>query len=293
VFAGLIHSFACADDTVQRFHTIGSCGLELQSAMMSGLPYHPTPMTEDARIETMLRERTRFRRLVHVASCVSTQDLATVDPHVGDTVVWADHQTRGRGRQQREWHDEPGRDLAVTFRVTQALPMPLALPAALPVAVLQACEPFAGRPLRIKWPNDLFLDGRKLCGVLIDAGIGRPDTYLIGVGVNCNRVRFPPDLQSIACSLASATGREIDRGALLVALAERIDAMLTALASHDHATLEGLFRERLGLLGQRVVVDGAETTEGVLTDLDFHALVLDGSHRVPLAIVRGIRRVSG
>ena len=250
-------------------------------------------MLDDARIETLLRDRTRFRRLVHVASCASTQDLAAAENRAGDAVWWADHQTRGRGRQQREWHDDPGKDLAVTFRVTTSLPMPLALPAALPVAVLQACEPFTGRALRIKWPNDLFLDGRKLCGVLIDAGIGGPDTYLIGVGVNCNRVRFPPDLQATACSLASATGSEVDRGELLVAVAERIDAMLDALSRRDHVALENVFRERLGLVGQRVHVDAAEASQGVLTDLDFHRLVLDGTRRVPLAIVRGIRRADG
>lgn len=246
-------------------------------------------MTDYARIETLLRERTRFHRLTHVASCVSTQDLAAAAPLDGDGVWWADHQTRGRGRQQRAWHDEPGKDVAATFRATVALPIPLALPAALPVAVLQALEPFAGRPLRIKWPNDLFLDGKKLCGVLIDAGAGGPDTYLIGVGVNCNRVRFPPDLETTACSLASATGHEVDRGGLLVEIAQRLDAMLHALVARDHGRLEELFRERLGLLGQRVAVEAAETHTGVLTDLDFHSLVVDG-RRVPLAIVRSIRR---
>lgn len=247
-------------------------------------------MNDDARIETLLRERTRFHRLHHVASCVSTQDMAAAEPLNGDAVWWADHQTRGRGRQQRAWHDEPGRDLAVTFRVTVALPTPLALPAALPVAVLQACEPFAGRPLRIKWPNDLFLDGKKLCGVLIDAGAGSPDTYLIGVGVNCNRVRFPPELQTTACSFASATGHEVDRGTLLVEIAQRLDAMLHRLVARDHRELEALFRDRLGLLGQRVVVDAAESRVGVLTDLDFQALVIDGGPTIPLAVVRSIRR---
>ncbi len=250
-------------------------------------------MPDHARIETLLKDRTRFVRLVHVASCVSTQDLAAAEPLAGDGIWWADHQTRGRGRQQREWNDEPGRDLAATFRTTVALPQPLALPAALPVAVLQACEPFAGRELRIKWPNDLFLDGRKLCGVLIDAGVGGPDTYLIGVGVNCNRVRFPPDLQNTACSLASVTGHEVDRGELLLAIAERIDAMLRALVARDHAALEALFRDRLGLLGQRVVVDAAETDTGVLTGLDFASLEIDGARRVPLAVVRSIRRANG
>ena len=246
-------------------------------------------MLADPQIETLLAQRTRFRRLHHVASCPSTQDLATAAPRDGDAVFWADHQTQGRGRQQRVWNDEPRADLAVTFRTTISLPQPLALPAALPVAVLQACEPLAGRPLRVKWPNDLFLDGRKLCGVLIDVGQQGPDTYLIGIGVNCNRVRFPPELEAIATSLAVATGHEVDRGALLVAIAERVDAMLTALARREHGPLETLFRDRLGLLGRRVVVGTNVEESGVLTGLDFAELVLDGERRRPLAFVRSIR----
>ena len=101
--------------------------------MMPGFPDRPRlrPMTTDARIETLLGERTRFRRLVHTASCSSTQDLAAEDAGDGGAVFWADHQTRGRGRQRREWHDEPGRDLAVTtdYRqvLTEALRGPMAL----------------------------------------------------------------------------------------------------------------------------------------------------------------------
>jgi BirA family biotin operon repressor/biotin-[acetyl-CoA-carboxylase] ligase len=249
-------------------------------------------MHQPPRIETLLRQRTRFLELVHVLSCSSTQDLATQQAGSGDAVFWADHQSRGRGRMQREWHDEPGKDLAVTLRLTTTLPHPTALPAALPVAVLQACEPFAGRPLRIKWPNDLFLDGRKLAGVLVDAGAGPRATYLIGIGVNVNRVRFPPDLEATACSLATATGHEVDRADLLLAIAERVHAAVGELEAGRHEALEAVFRDRLGLFGQRVRVDAAQTHEGVLTALDFERLLLDGELVLPLAIVRGIQRTS-
>lgn len=247
-------------------------------------------MPTDSRIETLLRQSTRFRRLTHVPSCSSTQDLAAAAPHDGDAVFWADHQTKGRGRQQREWHDEPGADLAVTFRVTLSLPRPLALPAALPVAVLEAVEPLAGRTLRLKWPNDLFLDGRKLCGVLIDAGLAGRDSYLIGVGVNCNRTRFPPDLEATATSLALATGRVVDRGELLVAIARRLEAMLQDLAAERYERLQAEFRDRLELLGHRVELTTGTLQTGTLLQVDFEHVTLDGGRRFPLAIVRGMRR---
>lgn len=251
-------------------------------------------MVDAAAIQTLLRERTRFGSCTHVPSCPSTQDLAAAKPAGSsatppDAVFWADHQTRGRGRQQREWHDEPGADLAVTFRVSVCLPTPLALPAATPVAVAEACEVFGERPLRIKWPNDLFLGGRKLAGVLIDAGVGGPSTYLIGIGVNCNRVRFPPDLEATAISLAVATGHEVDRQALLLELAVRIDRMLTNLQAGDTAHQESMFRSRLGLFGKAVEVTTHTTHTGILTALDFETLQLDGQWRTPLGVVRSIR----
>jgi BirA family biotin operon repressor/biotin-[acetyl-CoA-carboxylase] ligase len=247
-------------------------------------------MPTDAQIETLLAERTRFRKLMHMASCSSTQDVAAAAPRDGDAVFWADHQTAGRGRQQRSLFDEPGRDLAVTFRASVELPKPLALAAALPVAVLEAIEPIAGRALRVKWPNDLLLDGRKLCGVLIDTGLVGPHTWLIGVGVNCNRVRFPPELEAHATSLALATGHEVDRPGLLVAIAERLDTMLQDLAARRHDRLLATFRDRLGLLGQRVVVDAGPVHEGVLLDVDFERLLLTDDRALPLAVVRALRR---
>ena len=246
-------------------------------------------------LESELKRRTRFQTLVHVASCNSTQDLAAEAPtsipdRSGDTVFWADHQTRGRGRQERIWDDNPGQDLAVTLRVTANLQKPLALPAALPIAVLMACEPLANRALRIKWPNDVYADDRKLSGVLIDRDTRRPNTYRIGVGINVNRTNFAGELSSIGTSLALLSGQTHDRGALLLALAESVDAMITAIVADNLSGYEQLFRERLGLFGQQVEVQARETMHGRLTAIDFDELVLDGRVRVPLAIVQVLRR---
>lgn len=207
-----------------------------------------------------------------------------------DAVFWADHQARGRGRQQRNWHDEPGLDLAVTFRLTAKLPRPVALPAALPVAILQACEPFAQQPLRFKWPNDVYARGQKLSGVLIDRDTNRPETYRIGIGINVNRTQFPTELQDSATSLRLLSGSHHDRGSLLLALAEQIDGVVKAIESDELTHLEHLFAERLELLGAEVEVEARERSRGQLTAINFDRLVLDGQYEVPLAIVRSLRR---
>jgi len=258
-------------------------------------------MTCDKKLESELKRLTRFRSLVHRASCDSTQVMAAQEPTRGpsdsggpldadDAVFWADHQTRGRGRQERVWDDQAGLDLAVTLRVTAKFPNPLALPAALPVAVLQACEPLAEQPLRIKWPNDVYANERKLSGVLIDRDTNRPDTYRIGIGINVNRTRFEGQLANIGTSLALLSGKPHDRSGLVLALAIRVDTMIRAIEASDLQAHEQLFRERLGLLGERVEVQARETMIGQLTAIDFGGLVLDERIAVPLAIVRSLRR---
>ena len=246
------------------------------------------------QLATALAASTRFARLVRVVSCDSTQQLASAayadsGAEAPDGVFWADHQTSGRGRQQREWHDEPGLDLAVTFRVREQLPEPLALPAALPVAVLRAIERLTSLSLRIKWPNDLILDGKKLSGVLIDRDNRDPDVYLIGVGINVNRTRFPRDLEPIATSLALASGRETNRAQLLLAVAQSTDAMVRDIAAGRQHELLALFRDRLQLLGKSVEVDAGDLHTGILTAIDFAQLQLDDQRRIPLGIVRSLR----
>jgi BirA family biotin operon repressor/biotin-[acetyl-CoA-carboxylase] ligase len=241
----------------------------------------------DADLERRLAATTRFQRLVHVPTCGSTQDLAAAEHGRPPAVYWADHQTAGRGRMQRNWHDEPGTGLAVTFRFAQPLPEPMALAAVAPVCVAQSVEPFGGRGVQLKWPNDVLIDGKKLAGVLIDAvGDGQ---YAVGIGINVNRVRFPRELEATATSLALATGRFCDRHGLLLAIAQRLEAALGMLARGDAAALTAEFAARLGLLGRRVLVDAGALHDGVLERLDLRAIVLDGGRNLPLGLVRSLR----
>jgi BirA family biotin operon repressor/biotin-[acetyl-CoA-carboxylase] ligase len=208
-------------------------------------------------------------------------------------VFWAEHQTRGRGRQGRAWNDEPGKDLAVTLKLTgHASANPALLAPVVPAAVLSALEQVAGLRLSLKWPNDLMLQGRKLAGILIDSQ-GAPAVHLIGIGINVNRTEFPPELRGASTSLALATGREYDREEVLVRVAVGVEAALRDLEQGRTGRLAEVFRDRLGLYGRRVVlVAGGAERLGRLTDLDLESAVLDGGERVPLAIVQRLAQPS-
>ena len=85
-------------------------------------------------------------------------------------------------------------------------------------------------------------------------------------------------------------GREFDRGELLLALAESVDAMVTAAAADNLAAYEQLFAERLGLINEQVEVQARDTVRGRLTDINFERLLLDGHTAISLAIVRSLAR---
>ena len=153
-------------------------------------------------------------------------------------------------------------------------------------SVLQAAEPLVGRKLRLKWPNDVFCDGRKLAGVLID-GDGNGN-YSIGIGINLNRTRFPRELEAIATSLALVCGRTFHRAALLLDLAQRLETMLQALARGELGALSEQFRDRLGLLGASVCIRAGQDYEGVIESIDLERVRLTDGQCLPLGIVQSI-----
>jgi BirA family transcriptional regulator, biotin operon repressor / biotin---[acetyl-CoA-carboxylase] ligase len=242
-------------------------------------------------LEAWLQKHTRFRRLLHVVSCTSTQALAQEDsPLDSSAVFWADHQTAGRGRDTRSWEDAPGLDLCVTFKIGSCvLKNPAHLAAAVPVVIVEALGQHLASlaPPQIKWPNDVLLRGRKLCGILVDT-IGRdPVAHLVGIGINVNRSDFPDMLADQATSLALATGQEFDRASLLRDIAHQLEAALIDLEAGTLARLEHCFRQSLGLMDTRVrVATNNRVREGRLRRLDFETLELEDQPPIPLAHVQ-------
>jgi BirA family biotin operon repressor/biotin-[acetyl-CoA-carboxylase] ligase len=136
--------------------------------------------------------------------------------------VVAREQTKGRGREGRIWISptDAGLYFSIVLRpvrlVTRAWPL-LTLMAALAVrdALWEACE----LETDIKWPNDILVNERKLCGILaetIETETGR--AVVVGIGINLDERAFPPELKEVATSIMSQTGRTPDREALLQSL---------------------------------------------------------------------------
>jgi BirA family biotin operon repressor/biotin-[acetyl-CoA-carboxylase] ligase len=173
------------------------------------------------------------------------------------TIVTASEQTAGRGRQGRSWSAPPGKALLMSALVRDLSRRDALLPLAVPVAVSEACDDFAGTRCGIKWPNDIWVGGRKLSGILLE---GRPQEgwAVIGIGLNIATApdEFPEELRQTATSLLIEAGSDPGADAVLEAVLEALDRRLADPAS----AILGAWRERDVLLGSAVRWEGGEGT---------------------------------
>ena len=185
------------------------------------------PMLDPDVIRNALPAGTVIGRTVQVfAEVDSTNNVAARAGRLGadeGLTVFAETQRAGRGRQGRPWSSAPGLGLWFSVLLRPREPGgPLALLAA--AAVAWAVEETIGRPVGVKWPNDVLLDARKIAGVLIEAN---REFAVMGIGVNTNQRAedFPPELRERAGSLALAGGRAVDRDALAGRMLAKLDAL--------------------------------------------------------------------
>jgi BirA family biotin operon repressor/biotin-[acetyl-CoA-carboxylase] ligase len=174
----------------------------------------------------------------HVADTGSTNadllDGATGRPD--RSVLVADHQTAGRGRLDRRWEAPPGSNLLVSMLFHVVPPDPGELVRRVSLAAVAAARSLgASGDLRLKWPNDVLLDGAKLAGVL--AQRGTTGAVVVGIGIN---VGWSPDG-------AARLGADVDRVGLLATLLDAFDALPA-----DPDALLVQYREELSTIGQRI-----------------------------------------
>ena len=185
-----------------------------------------------AQISASLGESVIGRRIIVLESTRSTNDflLQLLTPEVPEGfVVFAEHQTSGRGQRGHRWESAPHRGL--WFSILLRPQIPLVESACLTnwaaAAVTAAIRNETGLEPAIKPPNDVYLGNRKVAGVLVEtkAGPGSEWTAIAGIGVNLNQApeEFPEELRERAVSLAMVLERPIDRSAFAAALLRELE----------------------------------------------------------------------
>ncbi|MCG3173927.1 MAG: Bifunctional ligase/repressor BirA [Myxococcota bacterium] len=252
----------------------------------------PDPSRLTGSLDAHLRSRAIGRMIEHHPSLGSTSDRARElalagAPH--GLVVWADEQTRGRGRLQRSWVSPPGKDLL--FTVVLRMRISAASVAALTPVIGVACARSLRRldiPVELKWPNDLLAEDRKIGGILCElaAADENESCVLAGIGVNIlsQPEDFPPGLRGKATSCIIANpSAALDRLHILAALLRELELTLDELsAAGDEAIRRDAIRWS-ATLGRMVEVDAMdEHFSGLAAGLaaDWSLLVETGNQAI-------------
>ena len=209
-----------------------------------------------------------------LASVASTNDEAKAAAKRGAVhgAAWvAESQTAGRGRQGRAWVSPPGENLLFSVLVRAAispgrLPQTaLAAGLAVHAGVAAAVSPTR---VRIKWPNDVLVDDRKVAGVLVEALTfgSRVDAVVIGIGINVHTRTFPEALAERATSVALASRETPDRARLLVDVLDELDRNLEVIGGRGLGPLRARLEAADVLRGKQVRSDAGR--EGIAAGID-------------------------
>ena len=209
----------------------------------------------------LTRASTVASRLLALPECGSTN--AELRAHASDAVGWphlsvllTDSQTAGRGRLDRTWNTLPGAALAASV-LLRDLPADIEargwIPLAAGVAMTDAvAEQLPGHAVGLKWPNDVLVDGKKICGILAEVA---GEAVIVGTGVNTAMTADQLPVPTATSFAAQGVTADVDR--LLTAYLTRLDAVLRALSRKGDAVRSGLHAdvtERCLTLGKDVEV---------------------------------------
>ena len=193
----------------------------------------------------------------------STNDVAEKLARDGvkeGAVVFAEAQTRGRGRLGRKWLSPAGKGLWFSLLLRPALRPPEAtrLTVASATAVRRAIATQTGLSPEIKWPNDILIHGRKVAGILteLNAELDKVKYVILGIGVdvNLNASDFPTELRRTATSLKAETGKPIGRADLAVTLLRELDNDYARATGGHFAELADEWEKYCATIGQQVTI---------------------------------------
>lgn len=237
-----------------------------------------------------------FGQTIHAFKTVqSTNDMAVRLAEDGcphGTIVVADQQTAGHGRHGRQWHSAPGDGVYVSIilrpKISPSKAASITIMTAL--ALADTLTAYCPEQTKIKWPNDVLLDGRKIAGILaqLSADEDRVNHIVVGVGININHRQsdFPPELSSLATSLHIATGKTHSRPQVLAEFLYHLESEYSRYIIDGLAPVQERLRRLSSLIGRHIkLASGRHVIEAEVLDID-----TDG--RLVIRTDEGIRAVT-
>ncbi len=202
-------------------------------------------------------EHTLFDEIIHlkrVGSTTTKAESMVRNRNVsGNFLIFADEQSSGKGRRGASWHSPEG-GIWMTLGLYN-LDAPSNFTLFTGVCVYQALKQYIpDGDLRIKWPNDIMLNDRKICGIHTDH-LAFQHYHLVGIGINVNNREFPNDLEGIASSISVLTGQENDKYAIMRTFFDIFASRLPEFIEFGWERFLSLYRDNCFLKGKSIAIE--------------------------------------
>lgn len=254
-------------------------GYEVEAVRKSGYRLLVAPdRLSAAEIMAGLETNRIGQNVIAYDEVVSTQPLAheaAAKGAVEGTIVLAELQTGGKGRLGRPWHSPKGTGIWMSLIIRPSIPLPKTPQMTLltAVAVAKTIREETGLPVKIKWPNDIFIGDKKVCGILteLNAESDRVNYLVIGIGLNANSVEsdFPPELAQIVTSLRIESGKPLKRVSLIQRLCRIFEE------EYDHYLQAGFERVKQEWENHSYTIGKWVTLQTISQQLEGRAVGLD------------------
>jgi BirA family biotin operon repressor/biotin-[acetyl-CoA-carboxylase] ligase len=215
--------------------------------------------------------------LFYSPECLSTGPLAREAAKISGpntpVALYTFHQTAGRGQGNHYWDSEPGRNLAVTYLIqnSEALALyPVVFNKCIALGVCHTLRKLSAMPVKIKWPNDMYHEGNKISGLLLESFLleGQQRMFSAGIGININQVKFPEGYK--ASSLKNITGQDFNVSEVLHELTYNISHYINKLRIYEIHDIDEEFNENLWSLNTKiqVILRDESKVQGLLKSVD-------------------------
>lgn len=290
----------------KQINTLKSEGYVIDSYNKKGyrLVEVPDKLTRQELLP-VLKTKYIGREVVHFESTDSTNMQARILAERGireGAIVTSEEQTSGRGRLGRKWNTKKGEAIAFSL-VLRPVVKPedvSGITLVMGTAVRRAIENATSYDAGIKWPNDIILNSKKVCGILTEmsAEMESVNYIIIGVGINVNIDEFPEDIKNIATSLKIETGRAISRKDLLASVLLEFERLYDEFKANGLKNIMDEFKAHSVTLGKHVrIVSVNESFEGYVKDILADGALLikmpDGTEKKVISGDVSVRGING
>ena len=256
-------------------------------------------------IESLLWSNTMGRELIVFDSIDSTNTYGknNADHLMDGTIILSEEQLAGRGRRGKDWSSPKGTGIWMSVVLKPDIPPTEGVKTTqiAAAAVCKAIRDLTGLDALIKWPNDIVVNGRKVCGILTEmAGqLNKIDYIVVGIGINVNNTEFPEGISAVATSLQIEYGKKIDRKELIVRIIKNFEALYHSYIENLNLTeVVAIVRDYSAVIGKEIkVIHGALERIVTVHDIDEEGFLIvesgDGKREVIFSGEVSIRGKNG